>query len=565
MFNTTPQDVFGGILNPTPDIDSQTDSIPNTAIPIQQEATTGETRKRPLFVERDGVVIDANNPQPLQGAESQPDTQDPRDNTGDGLNGVMSSTELRDIDPNDIIDGSIVSSDSSLTNRDTPEPTDTEENESTSNRNRMSDNGGFNIPQQESTVPGATQEQTDGNFDYNFAEQTQTNVGDWQTGSTEPAGIDPDQTPLTDLNTTPPTPEEPQTPEQQRISQLEEQVRRLELEMNALRSERNVAIADNNELRGLNTPEQQSTQVNKRLAELEAKANDGTITDEERIEYFQVLNTKRQLDSQIQTTTEQEDSKRKRKEKIIKWVAGVAGFGIGVAVPGVSVAAVIAVSLGGNLVGRGLGKLSERMIAKTRGMKAEDRSNMTMEQLTELDKKIKRNEWWAKRFGEIGAALYGGSIGFGLGQAAQNIFNAVRGPQEVGNAGIEQQIKNPAAGGPSNIDSGVIKTPPVGTGVEQSTPLGDWFDTSRFGWNSQEFGWNGSRLATNQSIGGVGGARQGEFISSLFNNGVTEQMLYGQDAGRAFADGMRAIYTGTDPVAAASTTAEAIKALGTAI
>jgi|GEM_PF-2874819 len=176
------------------------------------------------------------------------------------------------------------------------------------------------------------------------------------------------------------------------------------------------------ELRGENTPEQRSAALGSEISRLEAKLQSEGLTDKEKIRYFDLTLEKRNVDAGINQVEAENTKKRIRKERIIKIVAGVAGAGLALATPAVGVAAIVAVTLGGKFVGDGIKKVSNNLRSKSTSLKYESRQGKTIAELNEIDKKIKRKEWWANRLGEASAVVIGGSIGYGLGSTFQNIF-----------------------------------------------------------------------------------------------------------------------------------------------
>lgn len=266
---------------------------------------------------------------------------------------------------------------------------------------------------------------------------------------------------------------------------------------------------------------------------------------------------------------------RERKEKIIKIVAGVAGGAIALASPPVSIAAVIGVTVGGRLLGKGLKKWSEKLRSKSNSMKYEDRGNKTAAELYELDKEIQRKEWWADRLGEASAVTLGGSAGYGLGKAIQNIFGweGIGGgntPPEGGAPGGEGGTPGGAEGGgdtPPNLE-----TPPegdIGGGPEEPFELpqntesvgggigeAEYFNASDYGWNAEQLGWTGDRIALG-AHGSAEGTLQKEFFGELFDL-VPKEKLMGQAAGNTANQFLRQAYNGADPTQAAQSAAQAL-------
>jgi hypothetical protein len=220
-------------------------------------------------------------------------------------------------------------------------------------------------------------------------------------------------------------------------------------------------------------------------------------------------------------------------------------------------------------------KLSEKLRAKSNTLRYADRRNKTVTELTQLDKKIKRNEWWANRLGEVSSALMGGGAGYGAGKALQSIVNMFRTPTTPpgGQTPPPGGQQTPPGGntappaGEAIPPQGSVELPPTQpvstTGSELSS--GNWLRTEELGWDTSKWGWKGPDLFVPQS-GVVEGAvpdLQGKFLSQLSDLGITKDMLYGQQAGDIFNQGLRsAAYTpGSNLQEVASATAEALKNL----
>ncbi len=176
------------------------------------------------------------------------------------------------------------------------------------------------------------------------------------------------------------------------------------------------------DLRGENTPEQRSAALGAQLAQLEQIQQERELTDAEKILFFNLTREKSQIDRGIASVEGEMQARRENKEKWIKRAGFVAGIGVALATPAVGVAAIIAVTLGGNVIGRGLKKLEGRVRAKSSAMKYESRTGKSLPELAEMDKKQKRSEWWANRLGEASALLIGGASGYGFGSIIQNVF-----------------------------------------------------------------------------------------------------------------------------------------------
>ncbi len=370
----------------------------------------------------------------------------------------------------------------------------------------------------------------------------------------------------------PETPETPTTPTtgvaSAEVEQLRQQLRTQEQE-----------IAN---LRGENTPEQRSAILGRQLAELDLIREERPLTDREKIQYFDLLEAKRVIDTQLQTVEKESAEKRDRRLKIIKAATFTLTLAVGAFTPPVSAAALIAAGLGGPLIGREGIKFSEKLRTKSNSLKYADRRNKTVAELAEIDKKIKRNELWANRLGEVSSAIIGAGAGYGAGKALQSIVNMFRTPttppsgqnppagQQTPSQG-QHLGENPSGAPPSGEagpPQGSIELPPsqpVATTPTSELASGDWLRTRELGWDTSKWGWRGPDLFVPQS-GVVEGAipdLQGKFLNQLSELGVTKDMLYGQQAGKIFNQGLRsAAYTpGSNLQEVASVTAEALKNL----
>lgn len=370
---------------------------------------------------------------------------------------------------------------------------------------------------------------------------------------------------------TPETPEIPEIPETPAPGGASAETEQLRQQLDAQAQE----VANP---RRENTPEQRSAILGRQLTELDAIKENRPLTDQEKIQYFDLLEAKKTIDNQLQTVEQESIRKRNKKHKIIKIGAFVAGIGAGALTPPVSAAALIAVGLGGPIIGRQGIKLSEKLRTKSNSLKYADRRNKTVTELAQIDKRIKRNEWWANRLGEVSSALIGAGTGYGTGKAIQSIVNMLGTPSTPP---VEQTP--PGEGGiPSGQQGGLPEAPPTGevtspqgsielpstepistTGSELSS--GDWLRTGELGWDTSKWGWRGPNLFVPQE-GVVEGAvpdLQRKFLDLLSNSGVTKDMLYGQQAGEIFNQGLRsAVYTpGNSLQDIATATAEALKNL----
>lgn len=334
-------------------------------------------------------------------------------------------------------------------------------------------------------------------------------------------------------NKTIPTP--PTVPTQAPASPNSEELTRLREEMQILK--------------GQNTPEQKSLLLDNQMKAILGNRNPSELSDQEKLEYFNLLIQKEAIDKLISNKETESLAKRERKEKIIKIVAFAAGAGLAIATPAVSVAAVVAVTLGGRFATPLINKLGNKIRAKANDMKYMDRNGKTFAELSDIDKKIKRNEWWANRLGELAAVVSGGTAGYGMGKLVQGLYTSMSSSGTAMN-------NNPAAGQTSSP----TQTPTNGIenlgGQEPTSVLSDGkiFDTNGLGWDTNSYGWGGPRLLLNEA-GGSWGTLQGQLLTELQNQGVTRAMLSGPEAGRIFANGLTQLYQGLDPATIAQTIA----------
>ncbi|MFA7142639.1 MAG: hypothetical protein WC175_01475 [Candidatus Dojkabacteria bacterium] len=332
------------------------------------------------------------------------------------------------------------------------------------------------------------------------------------------------------------------------------------------------ADPEGQELEGEDTWEQTSADYTRQLAELDKILDTRPLTNEERIEYFNLERERRYIDQNIIAPEQQESEReRERKEKIIKIVAGVAGAGIALATPAVGVAAIIAVTLGGRYIGKGLKRWSENLRNESNAMKYEDRREKTKEELDEMDNKQKRKAWWADRLGEASAVVIGGSVGYGIGAAIQNITgwqigskaSAVEGLGATNTDGQSAPPTQPPVEPPSQppLDSGAGPTPPTDIGGG-ATPAGEglgnveWFKASDYQWDSQKMGWLGDNVSVGPK-GGPNGLLQKRFFGELTEL-VPKNKLMGQASGDIVNSYLRNAYRGVDPIQAAQGAADAL-------
>ena len=347
---------------------------------------------------------------------------------------------------------------------------------------------------------------------------------------TEPTPPTPEPTPPTP-EPTPPTPEP--TPitvsDTDRIKELEDQLR---------------------QLRGENTPEQQSAALGRELSVLEEKLVSAGLTDAEKIRYFDILKAKENIDKQINQVEQENKRKRERKEKIIKIAAGVVGAGVALTTPALGVAAVIGITFGGRTLGRAMQRQSEKLRSQSNSIKYESRKGKTLIELEEMDRKQKRKEFWADRLGEVSAVLIGGSTGYAIGTLFEGIVgkdfhigggkapetpigttsnNTPTATSESGSLGGNTSSAQASAPNSTMPDATTIGTSP------ENWLTGETFNASELGWNYNEMGWLGDRVHLTE-LGGQNGIMRGNIVNQF----------------------LRQAYGGVDPAVAAQKAAEVL-------
>ena len=369
----------------------------------------------------------------------------------------------------------------------------------------------------------------------------------------EPA---PEPPPQPEPEPTPePAPEPPPQPivtvsDADRIKELEDQLR---------------------ELRGENTPEQQSAALGRELAELEEKLASVGLTDAEKIKYFDILKAKENIDKQINQVEQENKKKKERKEKIIKIAAGIVGAGVALTTPALGVAAVIGITFGGRTLGRVAQKQSEKLRSQSNSIKYESRRGKTLIELEEMDRKQKRKEFWANRLGEASALLIGGSTGYAIGTLFEGIvgkdfhIGGGKAPETpIGTTSNNTPTATSESGSlggntPSAQASATNSTMPDATTIGTSPEnwlTGETFNASELGWNYNEMGWLGDRVHLTE-LGGQNGIMQGKFFQEL-SRLVPKDRLVGQASGNIVNQFLRQAYGGLDPAVAAQKAAEAL-------
>jgi len=357
----------------------------------------------------------------------------------------------------------------------------------------------------------------------------------------------------------PPTPEPAPEPPPQPIVTVSDADRIKELE-DQLR-----------ELRGENTPEQQSAALGRELAELEEKLASVGLTDAEKIKYFDILKAKENIDKQINQVEQENKKKKERKEKIIKIAAGIVGAGVALTTPALGVAAVIGITFGGRTLGRVAQKQSEKLRSQSNSIKYESRKGKTLIELEEMDRKQKRKEFWANRLGEASAILIGGSTGYAIGTLFEGIIGkdfhlgGGKAPETpIGTTSNNTPTATSESGSlggntPSAQASAPNSIMPDATTIGTSTEnwlTGETFNASELGWNYNEMGWLGDRVHLTE-LGGQNGIMQGKFFQEL-SRLVPRDRLVGQASGNIVNQFLRQAYGGVDPAVAAQKAAEVL-------
>jgi hypothetical protein len=252
-------------------------------------------------------------------------------------------------------------------------------------------------------------------------------------------------------------------------------------------------------------------------------------------------------------------------------VAGVAAGGATGILGGAQVASVGLIAVGvTRLANWGVGYVASRN-TEFLTMKLQNETNP--EERTKMEKRL--NTWnkvnnISKKTSEF---LKGATYGLIGSMMISNLFMGGQGLMTgTGADTITPEFtpkNNPNVGSstPSKFDviapQGSVEIPD--TNLLESLVQNNHLDVSRFGWDYQELGWNGPRLFVPQADVVAGGAPQlqGEFLKELFGQGVTEDLLMGQEAGKIFNEGLLdAVYRGGDMTNSVQQTAEALKALG---
>lgn len=268
------------------------------------------------------------------------------------------------------------------------------------------------------------------------------------------------------------------------------------------------------------SPEQQYTRLQAEREALLNGRNPSELTDEERIKYADMTIRLDQMKQALGLANEITERKQKNKERKI-WVASLvvgaaAGFGIAMATP-VSVAAVVAVTVGGRFAAPLIKKFGTKLESNARALKFENTEGKTPEEKAAIEKKIKRNEWWGKRLGEIAAVVSGGSAGFGIGVMAHNILSMVTGNVPGG----EAPLKDAGAGKHIGDGSPLSDAPQPEIPTSPEIPAGDSGLVVDGRIHLPGSAWDG-----NLANGPAGTLSGGEWNPSNYTGGVHEMAAY---------------------------------------
>ena len=187
------------------------------------------------------------------------------------------------------------------------------------------------------------------------------------------------------------------------------------------------------------------------------------------------------------------------------------------------------------------------------------RQGKTLQELQDMDKKQKRKAWWADRLGGASAILIGGSTGYGIGSAIQNMFgwNGISGPKPPVNPTTPPPNTGPTTtppntGTPTGTTPTNIGTPTGGEGLGNA----EWFRASDYGWDPNRLGWLGDRVSVGPQ-GGSHGLLQKDFFGELTKL-VPKEKLMGQASGDVVNSFLRNAYNGVNPTQAAQSAAQAL-------
>ena len=215
---------------------------------------------------------------------------------------------------------------------------------------------------------------------------------------------------------------------------------------------------------------------------------------------------------------------------------------------------------------------AEKVRSQSNSIKYEPRTEKTLIELEEMDRKQKRKEFWANRLGEASAVLIGGSTGYAIGTLFEGIvgkdfyIGEGKPPETPVGTNTTSSTNTPASASESgslgsNTQSGQASAPNstmpdatnIGTGSENWL-TGETFNASELGWDYNEMGWLGDRVHLTE-LGGQNGIMQGEFFQEL-SRLVPREKLVGQASGNIVNQFLRQAYGGLDPAVAAQKAAE---------
>ncbi len=326
------------------------------------------------------------------------------------------------------------------------------------------------------------------------------------------------------------------------------------------------------------TPEQRHTMLQEELNVLQSKLDRGeTLTDAEYRRFVEIQQEQRATDTRIRQRTIEEEKKQKRNEKIAKILGGVVGVGVAIATPAISALGIVGVLLGGEAVGKGLKKLSEKYREQARSLKFTNITGMTATQIEENAKAQRRNERWANILGYASSFVVGASQGYALTTAIENVFGLDRAlvkhstssvdthissqntnptidthtPTQTTNPPILPESPSPAPTIPDQVAQPIVENISGNSSAlfENST-----FNITDLDWNAQTLGIRGNTVFLE---GSIDGSNQGQFFREL-GRLVPRSLLDGQANANKIIPYWRSLYNNANPIEAAQAAAQAL-------
>lgn len=353
--------------------------------------------------------------------------------------------------------------------------------------------------------------------------------------------------------------QEKMSDEQLRIKQLEEDVRVLKEMLKKKDDGEWIEGPEYKKPERPDTSEELLTKLDLQIKELEEKEKNGPLTYEEYLKHRDLRLQRNEIHKGLQEKEQAEKEKRERKNKWIKIIAGIAGAGIAMATPAVSVAALIGITIGGRSIGKGLNKWGESLRNKSRDLRYQVKDGMTQEQIEDIEKRQRRNAWWGERLTETSSVLIGGSTGYGLGKAVQGIISSIQSAQQANNmpkadsSGGEniENVNNTSTTTENPIDASgenIVKADvdiPSNTTTESISQTEGWlgdkssWDVSKYGWDPAKYGWRGTNL---QLEGSVNADLQKTLLQTIESK-VPEEVFFKAGAQDAFQRALSSIYS----------------------